>query len=250
MARYIENLNSCTDPTSGDYFWIVDASASSSDKDRKVDVGLFAQKAVANTWTAAQTFSGTVELGATTRLSAIDNGADIGRTLIVERNINATTPAPASMALQRTNSSFKTIWLDNSLVARVDAIVGVTNAQMAGGTVIGTQTSSLDSKDVSKRALPSIEAVLGWIAQGANAVRPFCYKEARGVDEDGNIIAGERPFNGEEFDGVVVDYAPRYGMDRDAAHPAGKSLNEIVILGDLLRAVAWLVEREQTRSNA
>jgi hypothetical protein len=47
---------------------------------------------------------------------------------------------------------------------------------------------------------------------------------------------------------VIVDYAPRYGMDRDPAHPAGKSLNLINVVGDLLRAVAWLIEREMGRA--
>ncbi len=54
MARYIENLNTCSDPTSGDYLWVVDASASSSDKDRKVDVGLFARLSAANVFSSAQ----------------------------------------------------------------------------------------------------------------------------------------------------------------------------------------------------
>lgn len=36
MARYLENLNECTDPTTGDFLHIYDASAASNDKDRKV----------------------------------------------------------------------------------------------------------------------------------------------------------------------------------------------------------------------
>lgn len=56
MARYIENLTTCSNPTSGDYFWIVDASAGATDKDRKVDVGLFPRLAVANTFAALQAF--------------------------------------------------------------------------------------------------------------------------------------------------------------------------------------------------
>lgn len=55
MARYIENLNECTDPVSGDYMWLVDASAGSTDKDRKVDVAKFPRLAIANTFAAAQT---------------------------------------------------------------------------------------------------------------------------------------------------------------------------------------------------
>ena len=57
MPRYIEDLNECTDPVSGDFMWLVDASAGSTDKDRKVDVGKFARLAVAQTFSATQTFS-------------------------------------------------------------------------------------------------------------------------------------------------------------------------------------------------
>lgn len=56
MARYIENLNECTDPTTGDYLWVVDASAGSTDKDRKLDAGRFAQLS-AGTWSPAITGS-------------------------------------------------------------------------------------------------------------------------------------------------------------------------------------------------
>ena len=59
----------------------------------------------------------------------------------------------------------------------------------------------------------------------------------------GNPVEGPRPYGGEEFSGVVVDYAARYGMDRDAAHPAGKSLNTINSTGDLLIAVNYLAGR-------
>jgi len=51
MARYIENLNECTDPVSGDYLWIVDASAGSTDKDRKVDIAKFGIVSATTSWT-------------------------------------------------------------------------------------------------------------------------------------------------------------------------------------------------------
>ena len=56
MARYIENLNSCTDPVSGDYLWIVDASAGSTDKDRKVDIAKFGIVSATTTWTPVLLF--------------------------------------------------------------------------------------------------------------------------------------------------------------------------------------------------
>ena len=57
MARYIENLNECTDPVSGDYLWIVDASGS-TDKDRKVDIAKFGMVNATTTWTPALAFGG------------------------------------------------------------------------------------------------------------------------------------------------------------------------------------------------
>ena len=80
MPRYIEDLNECTDPVSGDYMWLVDASAGSTDKDRKVDVGKFARLAVAQTFTATQTFSN-VSVGTSGGATAITKPAD-GHTLV------------------------------------------------------------------------------------------------------------------------------------------------------------------------
>ena len=79
MARYIEDLNECTDPVSGDFMWLVDASAGSTDKDRKVDVGKFARLAVAQSFTATQTFSN-VSIGTSGGATAITKPAD-GHTL-------------------------------------------------------------------------------------------------------------------------------------------------------------------------
>lgn len=42
MAEYLELLNECTNPASGDFLHIYDASAPSNDKDRKVDLNKFA----------------------------------------------------------------------------------------------------------------------------------------------------------------------------------------------------------------
>jgi hypothetical protein len=226
MARYIENLNTCSDPTSGDYLWIVDASASSSDKDRKVDAGLFAQRGVANTFTATQTIAsatGASSLG----LTGTDNGTNWGGNISCGRNTNASTPAAGFLQMVDKGSQAYNVWPDDTGALRIHTALP-TNANDTAGTVVGTQTSSLDSKDVLD-GITSIEDVLAAVRAGAEAVRRFTYKSGA--------------FNNEDFEGVVVDFAPRYGMDRDAGHPAGKSLNEIVIIGDLLRAVDNLAQR-------
>jgi len=41
----------------------------------------------------------------------------------------------------------------------------------------------------------------------------------------------------------VVDYASRYGMDRDQANPHGKALNTPVAIGDLMASILVISER-------
>jgi len=101
MPRYIENLNECTDPVSGDFMWLVDASAGSTDKDRKVNVGKFARLAVAQTFTATQTFSN-VSIGTSGGATAITKPND-GHTIVdfdrVVMAIDAKFTFPATVGL-------------------------------------------------------------------------------------------------------------------------------------------------------
>ncbi|MBK8129428.1 MAG: hypothetical protein IPK53_11115 [bacterium] len=262
MARYIENLNACTDPVSGDYLWIVDASAGATDKDRRVDVGKFGLLATAQSWTATQTVApsssgnkgliinqptGTlytypaleIQLNGTERirmsvasnsneivLASYDNASSIGPYVAIGRNNNASTPAPGFLQLIDKGAANRYIWPDSSGNLRINT--SAPTSTDTGGTVVGTQTSSLDSKFIAGEPLPA-EQILSAVQAGAEAVRRFTYRSGA--------------FNGEEFSGVVVDYAPRYGMDRDEDHPAGKSLNAITVIGDLLIAVANLAQR-------
>ena len=226
MPRYIENLNECTDPTSGDWFWMVDTSASASDKDRKVDVGRFPRLAVANTFTANQTI--TAGSGASAlNLTGTDNGSSYGAVISLGRNSNASTPAAGWIQMVDKGNTPYSVWPDDSGVLRIGT-AAPTYANDSAGTVVGAQTSSLAAKELLGGE-SGIETVLAAVQAGAQAVRRFRYHSGA--------------FNREAFEGVVVDFAPRYGMDRDVDHPAGKSLNEITVIGDLLRAVAWLVER-------
>lgn len=158
-----------------------------------------------------------------------------GRAFFAGNNTNAGTEGPSSgwIGFLRATSAQSVLWPDTSGNLRIHttAPTGSTGSPTVpdtAGVVVGTQTSSLDSKNVQGEAAP-IDEVLAAVRQGAEAVRRFVYKSGA--------------YNGEEFSGVVVDYAPRYGMDRDADHPAGKSLNVITAIGDLLMAVANLTER-------
>lgn len=258
------------DIASNDELWIWDVTAAALRKCTRVDLiggvitgggtvqtggftltvpatGTAALLGTAQTFTAAQTmnpatgsplllqvggstfwqFDGSISTGYSLTFYAIDNGTGIGRQLLLERNSNASTPAAGLLKITSLSGTYYRIWPDASGNLRINTS-DPTNANDTAGTVIGTQTSSLDSKDVIDEAAP-IGEVLAAVRQGAEAVRRFVYKSGA--------------YNSEEFSGVVVDYAPRYGMDRDAEHPAGKSLNVITAIGDLLMAVANLTER-------
>lgn len=264
MTRYIDQLNETTDPVSGDYLLICDASAGATDKDRKVNINKFAILANAQSFTTTQTIAPSatnvdglivnmptftanaaaiLKYNSVTRftltasasnssidMAAFDNSSSIGPAILVRNNSNATTPAAGSLGLFRKGGSFDTLWVDNSGNLRIWASNQPTSATDTSGTVVGTQTSSADSKNISE-ALPSLRESFAAILEAArNGLRSWSYKSGA--------------FNNEFFpNGIVTDLAPRYGMDRDEAHPAGKSLNIPVAIGDLIASISILHER-------
>ncbi|MGV1048223.1 MAG: hypothetical protein ACOYD4_06840 [Solirubrobacterales bacterium] len=231
MARYIVDLTELSSSSfaSGDFMEVWHA-AGGSNRSKKLRLDRFAMLTGA-------AFTGNVSTTGTFSTPSADLGnSNENLGLGIGRNSNA-SPAPGVIALSKsTGGTSLRLYFDDSDILRSRSGT-VTNANFASGTVIGAQTSALDYKDVLGE--PDRDGLWERITQGAASVRRFVYKAH--VDADGYV--GARPFGGEEFAGVVVDYAPHYGMDRDAEHPAGKALNEINILGDLLLAVDWLAGR-------
>lgn len=160
-------------------------------------------------------------------LTAFDNGAGNGPSLAINRNNNGSTPAAGFINLQTQTGAYN-VWVDNTGLLRIWNGGAPSNANDTQGTVVGTQSSMAEAKHISD-GLATFDEVAERVRAGAAAVKRFAYRSGA--------------FNGQEFEGVVTDLAPHYGMDRDEAHPQGKSLNEIQIMGDLLRAVDWLVGR-------
>lgn len=267
MTRYLEQLNETTDPTTGDYLPIYDASAGSTDKDRKVNVSRFAILANAQTFTVTQTvaptatnvdgvivnmptsttnngisilYNGTNRLSLTAKAGSaalqLNGGSnDLGNgnpggSILLGANTNATANCAGYIgSVRRGNGAADYIWNDNTGVWRTSTSAP-TNATDTGGTVIGAQTSMAEAKDISDE-LPDLRASLGHIVDAAkHGLRAWRYKSGAYGDEFFPI-------------GIVTDYSPRYGMDRDAEHPAGKALNIPVAIGDLMAAVTELSER-------
>ncbi len=261
-----------SDLVSGDWIGVVDVSDTSmaaSGTNKKIDAGNIAIKA-ANTFVDTQTIapvatnrSGvSVNMPANNTAFALDVTCDgvqscsldarpestlfmlssralnnnvPGPRMAIGRNDNAGPAGNASGALQfqRANNSAMRVWVDDSGILRIHTAAptgstGSATVSDTAGTVIGAQTSSRDAKNVQDE-LSDIVDVIAAIRQGAEAVKRFTYKSDA--------------FQGAEFEGVIIDDAPRYGMDCDEDHPAGKSLNVVTAIGDLLRAVAHLTDR-------
>lgn len=258
---FINDLNECTDPTSGDYLIIADASASASDRDRRVNVSRFATVANQNTFTVPQTFAPAstsangvvvnmptsttayallVQLNGVDRFRAIaaaaentfqianvDSGSVAGPRLLINRNNNASTPSAGHATLQALTGTSYSIWPDASGVLRISNSQP-TSASDTGGAVVGAQTSMAEAKNIEDE-LSGINEVIARVKMGAMAVRRFTYRN--------------KAFNRERFEGVITDLAPAFGMDRDESHPQGKSLNIVQIIGDLLRVTDDLIGR-------
>lgn len=159
MTRFLEQANECSDPVAGDYFWIYDASAGSTDKDRKVDVGRFAQKAINNAFSITQTIAptaGTNALAVTTptnqtaagvTLSAADCGTSHGPHITINRNSNVSTPAAGFLYMAARTGTAGAIWIDNAGVVRINTGALPTNANDVSGSAIGAQTSYVGIKE-------------------------------------------------------------------------------------------------------
>lgn len=267
--KTINDLTALSGVASGDFFPLWDISGSVTRKATLTNI-LAVLLAQANTFTATQTVTPTtttnglvvnmpsstttgvpivIQVNGTnaSRFIATDSVSNViadsrnlgnnvqGPILTAGRNTNAGTegPAPGLLNLFRANGNPTILWVDNSANLRLASSAptgstGTPTVDITTGTVVGTQTSSLDSKHVLGDVGDPAEALRAIVDASKSLVR-FTYKNGA--------------FRGEEFEGVVTDFSPRYGMDRDKEHPAGKSLNEIQLFGDLIRAVALLAER-------
>lgn len=255
---------------SGDWIPIVDVSDTSmaaSGTNKKIDAGNVIVTDKANTFAPSGSTTVPITINSPAAATAYNleiksDGTSAFRTAfwatvsamaLAERNLGNDTPGPTfaignntsagavgpaagTLRLVQADGTNRYFWVDASGNLRIHTApprgsTGSPTVADTAGTVVGTQSSSRDSKDVQD-GLTDLVDVIAAIRAGAEAVKRFTYKNGA--------------YNGETFEGVVVDDAPRYGMDRDEQHPAGKSLNVVTVLGDLLRVVADLTERVAT----
>lgn len=234
---YREQLNECTDPTTGDWLEITDTSAGSTDKDRRVNVSRFAVLANTGTWTATQTFTagqtfapaaGTVPITLTTpssqntamlQISTADCGANYGPHINIGRNSNVTTSASGWLYITNRSGTGYSLWPDASGNLRINGAATPTSANDTGGTVVGAQTSYAALK----------EDITPWDGDGALDAVLACK------------LFGYR-FRGDEsqrqYHGIVINDADRgaWFSENDAANQT-PALNERNLFGYLIAAI-------------
>lgn len=181
----------------------------------------------------------TVQLGISTPFViaadlAAGAGLKVGSYIMVGRNTSGSGAAGAIILTRRTGS-LDALWSDGGIL-RIDPNPPTENDTQphTGGTIVGTQTSSRDAKDVIGDGPVPDEALA--VVLGTRVSR-FRYKPGHGIPD-------------EDFIGIITDEAPLFGMDRDAEHPHGKSLNVVNAVGLLISSVQALaahVERLEAR---
>lgn len=145
-----------------------------------------------------------------------------GPIITLGRNSNATNTGAGSLNFMSKAGTAGYVWQDNAGQLRINT-AAPTNANDVAGTVIGTQSSSLASKNLTG-AFTDYSSALSAIVDAP--LYDFTYKSGA--------------YNNQEFTGIITDYSPIFGMDRDAAHPAGKSLNMITAIGYTFGAIKEL----------
>lgn len=163
-----------------------------------------------------------------------------GPYIAIGRNSTAGATAPGTMRLYTGGNVMMTLWVSNNTGNLMMLANGnPTSATENTGTVVGSQSSHESLKENITEASP-IEDVLGRIQAAAAHVHGFTYKPGCGIQE---------PYEGL----VLKEDAPEthhYGTNRQEGMTAGQALNEVNLLGDLLRAVAHLLSaREQEVSH-
>ncbi len=176
-------------------------------------------------------FDGTVTPTASMASTALGTGSVTGMVFKVGRNASG-SGAAGTIDLIGLGGANNYIWADASAAPGVLRISTVPpeedgNPADTSGTVVGSQTSTRDTKDII--GLSAVTPLAALDAMVDAPVYDFTYK--------GGSYCGTR------FVGLTVDDSPYVGMDPDDAHPHGRSFNPVTAHGYTVLAVKALHEK-------
>lgn len=191
--------------------------------------------------TGATTLSSTLEVtgmvtghsglsGAAFYSPTADNTTSGVQALRAGYNNNGSTPAAGYVDLMGKSGVHNYVWVDVSGNMRVDA--GTAPSSGSGdviGTVVGTQTSTRDTKMVDGLTGVSRRSALNAILSAK--VYDFTYRSGA--------------YSGTRFHGLMIDDSPWIGMDPSPDHPSGRSFNPETALG--YTVLALQAQQEEIR---
>lgn len=139
--------------------------------------------------------------------------------------------AAGILALSAKNGSVSYVWADaSSSPGQLRISTGAPEEDGTpsdtSGTVVGTQTSSRDTKDVLGDGVAPADALVIILH---TPVSRFTYKGGS--------------YSGTVFHGIIADDSPEFAMDPDEAHPFGRSFNPVSAFGYTVQAFKALEAR-------
>ena len=142
MTRYVENLNECTDPVAGDQIHIYDASAGSTDKDRRVNVGNLALPSQRNLFAVAQGLMATkssVASGSATGICTLVSGGGGALMFAFLVAVEASGSGMSSAGMWAVTGGYSTI----AATSIAQSLYGHSGLALAASIVTGTRTITL-----------------------------------------------------------------------------------------------------------
>lgn len=115
------------------------------------------------------------------------------------------------------------IWLDTTGVFRTQNGPPTETSGDLIGTVVGLQSSALDTKNLLGNDLEPFDALDIMLH---TPVRQFVYKSGA--------------YSGTAFQGIIADWSPEFAMDPDAKHPNGRSFNPVSAFGYTVESIKAL----------
>ena len=147
------------------------------------------------------------------------NSTGSGTVFFAQRNSSG-TPAAGAYGMHDLNAVSYWLWTDAAGVVRIGTTSPPSNSTDTGGTVIGTQTSTRASKDITGPFTANAQA-LRTILQ--TPLWRFRYKS--------------RAYHNQRFVGITTDDSPEFGMDQ------GRSFNPVNAFGFTVAAIKALARK-------
>jgi hypothetical protein len=231
------NANAATDPGAGN----MTASAFIPAGSTIPTTGLYLPSANTLGWAAnsAQRMSLAPQVGGGTYGLTVNSGANgtgstVGSALIAGRNSSGNGAPGLLTSVDKTGAAWD-IWADSTGVARIisDASAPHESGGDTVGTIIGTQTSTRDTKRP-------------WSVDWATSQTRLSADQALADMVDAPIYDYKKindPYGPITFTNTTIEDAPWLGMDPDALHPNGRSFNPETFAGRTMLAFRAITAR-------